>query len=86
MNNVSKTEVARESDSIKPYLPTSGLLVFVICIVVHDEVVDTVEIQLPFWRIDNRLGNHLRIAVLRLDVFVLVKAEINVVGVQQQRA
>ena len=68
------------------HLPARSGLVFIVGIIIHDKVVDAIEIQFLFVGVDNSLGNHLGVAVLRLDMLVRVEAEIDIAGVHEHRA
>lgn len=59
------------------YLPTVEPLVPVVCIIIHDEVVDAVEIEFPVRRVHYRLRNHLRIAKLGFDMPILIPRQVD---------
>jgi phosphohistidine swiveling domain-containing protein len=50
----------------------------VVGVVVHDEVVDAIEVQLFFVGTDDGLGYHLSVAELRLDMHVVIQTEVHV--------
>jgi hypothetical protein len=57
----------------------------VVRVVAHDEIVDTVEVQLLLLGINDGLRDHLSIAVLRLDMFILVKTQVDITGIHDHR-
>lgn len=61
-------------------LPTSRVLVAIIGITTHNKVIDAVEIELAVRRIEDSLRDHLRIAILGLNVLVIVKTKVYAAG------
>ncbi len=68
------------------YLPARSRLMSIIRIPRLDIVINPRQIQLLLRRIHNRLRDHLRVAELRLDMPVLVQAQIHIAMAHQQRA
>lgn len=68
------------------YLPARTGLTPVVRIVLCDEVVNAAQVELSIWRVHDCLGDELRIAILRFDVLILVRCQINITGVHQQGA
>lgn len=51
----------------------------VVCKIIHDVPIDAIEVQFVLFGANDCLCDHLRIAVLRFDMPILIQAEIQII-------